>query len=125
MLTGRQLYLELFDERGNVLVGDNGTLVFLDTENALVDMNFLITLDLTLTTQTPAILDLLTGEMWFLRVEDLTPTLKNLDLTLSAGSLTTTGRRQEHTILVEGRHQTVTLCHRNGTVAINLNIHVT
>lgn len=96
------MYLELLDERGNVLVGDNGTLVFLDTEDALVDMNFQITLDLTLTTQTPAILDLLTGEMWFLRVEDLTPTLKNLDLTLSAGSLTTTGRRQEHTILVEG-----------------------
>ena len=46
MLARRQLYLELLDERSHVLVGDNGTLVLLDTKDRLVDMNLQVALTL-------------------------------------------------------------------------------
>ena len=102
MLALRQLHLELLNERGHILVGDDGTLVFFHAEDALVDMNLQVALDLTLTTQAPASLDFLTAEMRLFRVEDFSPTLKDLYFTLTAACLTTAGRRQEDTVLVEG-----------------------
>ena len=54
-------------------------------------MDLEVALHLALTTQTPVVFDLLTGEVGLLRVEDLAPTLKYLYLTLSAAGLTTTG----------------------------------
>ena len=87
-------------------------------------MDLQIALHLTLTTQTPVVLDLLTGEVGLLGVEDFSPTLKHLYLTLSAAGLTTTGRRQENAILVERSHQVVTLRHVEHPVTINCNIHV-
>ena len=124
MFALRQLHLELLDERSHVLVGDDGTLVLLDAEDRLVDMYLQVAFHLALTAETPMVLDLLTGEVWLLGVEDLSPTLKNLNLTLSAGSLTTAGRRQEDAVLVQRRHQVVALRHVDGTVAVNLDIHV-
>ena len=90
MLTLRQLHLELLDERSHVLVGDNGTLVLLNAKDAFIDMDLQVALDLTLTTQAPMVLNLLTGEMRLLGIEDLAPTLKYLNLTLSATGLSTT-----------------------------------
>ena len=124
MLASRQLYLELLDERSHVLIADNGTLVLLDAENRLVDMNLQVALHLALTAEAPVVLDLLTGKVGLLRVENFAPTLKNLNLTLSAGCLTTAGRRQEDAVLVESCHQVVALRHVDGTVAVNLDIHV-
>ena len=76
MGSGRQLHLELLDERSHVLVGDNGTLILLDTENALVDMNLQVALYLTLATQTPTGLNLLAREVGLFGIEDFSPTLK-------------------------------------------------
>ena len=50
MFARRQLYLELLDERSHVLVGDNGTLVLLNAEDALIYVNLQVALNLTLTT---------------------------------------------------------------------------
>ena len=124
MLASRQLYLELLDKRSHVLVADNGTLVLLDTKDRLIDMDLQVALHLALATQTPMVLNLLTGEVWFLRIENLATTLKNLDLTLSTRGLTTTGRRQEDAILIERRHQVVALGYGDGTVAVDLDIHI-
>ena len=124
MGTCGQLHLELLDERSHVLVRDDGTLVLLHAEDTLIDMNLQISLHLTLTTQAPAGLDLLTREVGLLRVENLPAAFKHLNLTLSAGGLTTTGRGQEHTVLIERRHQRVTLGYGDSTVAVNHNIHV-
>ena len=60
MSTCGQLHLELLDKRSHVLIRNNGTLVLLHAEDRLVDMNLQIALHLTLTTQAPASLDLLT-----------------------------------------------------------------
>ena len=75
MLASRQLHLELLDERSHVLIRDDRTLVLLDTQDALVDMNLQVTLHLALATQTPMVLNLLTGEVRLLTVEDLSPPL--------------------------------------------------
>ena len=83
-----------------------------------------IALYLTLTAQTPARLDFLTSKVRLLRVEDLTPTLKHLHLALAARGLTTTSRRQEHTVLIERGHQRGTLGNVDGTVAVDFNIHI-
>ena len=96
-----QLHLELLDERSHVLVGDNGTLILLDTENALVDMNLQVALYLTLATQTPTGLNLLAREVGLFGIEDFSPTLKHLHLALSARGFTTAGTGQEDTVLVE------------------------
>ena len=63
MSTSRQLYLELLDEGGHILVRDNGTLVLLNTEYALVNMNLQVALYLALTTEAPVVLDFLTSEV--------------------------------------------------------------
>ena len=84
MGTSRQLHLELLDKGSHVLVADNGTLVLLHAKDRLIDMDLQIAFNLTLTAEAPTCLNLLTGEMRLLRVEDLAPTLKNLNLTLSA-----------------------------------------
>ena len=47
-------------------------------------MNLQIALYLTLTAEAPTGLNLLTGEVRLFRIEDLAPTLKHLNLTLSA-----------------------------------------
>ena len=83
-----------------------------------------VALDLALATQTPMVLDLLTGEVWLLTVENLATTFQHLNLTLSARSLTTAGRGQEDAVLVQSSHQVVALRHVDGTVAVNLNIHI-
>ena len=124
MGSGRQLHLELLDERSHILVGNDGTLVLLDAKDAFVDMNLEVALDLALTTQAPALLDFLTREVRLLRVENLAPTLKHLHLALSARGLTATSTGQEDTVLVKGGHEAVTLCNRDGTVAIDFDIHV-
>ena len=101
MGSGRQLHLELLDERSHILVGNDGTLVLLDAKDAFVDMNLEVALDLALATQAPALLDFLTREVRLLRVENLAPTLKHLHFALSARGFTTAGRGQEDTVLVE------------------------
>ena len=124
MLASRQLYLELLDEGCHVLVRDNGTLILLNAKDRLVDMNLQVALDLTLTAEAPVVLDLLTGEVGLLRVEDFSPTLEHLHLTLSARGLTTAGRRQEDAVLVERSHQVVALWYIEHLVAIYCNIHI-
>ena len=101
MGAGRQLHFELLDEGSHVLIGDDGTLVLLDAEDALIDMNLQVALHLALASQTPASLDFLTGEVRLLGIEYLAPTLEHLHLTLSARRLTAAGRGQEDTVLVE------------------------
>ena len=66
MSTSRQLHLELLDEGSHVLVRDNGTLVLLNTQDRLINVNLQVALNLTLATQTPMVLNLLTGEVRFL-----------------------------------------------------------
>ena len=124
MGTGRQLHLELLDERGNVLVGDDGALIFLHAENRLVDMNLQIALHLALAAQTPTGLDFLAREVRLLRVENLSPTLEYLHLTLSARGFTTTGTGQEDAVLVECRHERCALRNINGAVTVDFNIHI-
>ena len=124
MGSGRQLHLELLDEGCHVLITDNGTLVLLDAEDALVDMDLEIALDLALAAEAPAGLDFLTGEVGLLGVENLAATFKHLYLTLSARGFTTAGRGQEDTVLVERRHEAVALCHADGTVTVDFNIHI-
>ena len=119
-----ELHLELLDERSHVLIGDDGTLVLLHTKDRLINVDLEIALYLTLTAQTPARLDFLTSKVRLLRVEDLTPTLKHLHLALAARGLTTTSRRQEHTVLIERGHQRGTLGNVDGTVAVDFNIHI-
>ena len=87
-------------------------------------MDLQVTLHLALTAEAPVVLNLLTGEMGLLRVEDLAPTLKHLYLALSAGGLTTAGRGQEDAVLVERGHQVIALGYRDGTVAIDHDIHI-
>ncbi len=91
MCTGGQLHLELLDERSNVLVRDDGTLILLDAEDGLVDMNLEVALHLALATQSPALLDFLAGEVRLLGIEDFAPTLQYLYFTLSARCLATAG----------------------------------
>ena len=71
------------------------------------------------------LLNLLTGKVGLLRVEDFSPTLKHLHLALAARGLTTAGTGQEYAVLVQRCHQVITLGYRYGTVAIYLNIHIT
>ena len=101
VLTRRQLNLELLDERCHVLVGDDGTLVFLDAEDAFVDMDFQVAFYLTLASQTPSGLYLLAGEVRTLRVEDFSPTLQNLYFALSATGFSTAGRGKENAVLIQ------------------------
>ena len=63
MGTSRQLYLELLDKGSHVLVRDNGTLVLLNTQDRLVNMNLQVALHLALATQAPVVLNLLTCEV--------------------------------------------------------------
>ena len=124
MGSGRQLHLELLDERGDVLVGDDGALVLLHAEDGLVDVNLQIALHLALAAQTPASFDFLAREVGLLGIEDLSPTLEHLHLALSARGLTTTGTGQEYAVLVECGHERSTLGHVNGAVAVDLDIHI-
>ena len=119
-----QLHLELLDERGDVLVGDHRTLVFLHSEHALRHSDVHVALHLALASQAPVVLDFLACEMRFLRVEDFASAFEHLHLALSARSLTATCRRQEYTILVECSHQTRTLSHRYCSVAVDSDVHV-
>jgi hypothetical protein len=49
------------------------------------------------------VFDLFTAEVRTLRVENLTATFYYLQLTLATAALTTTGRREEHTVLIKRR----------------------
>ena len=71
------------------------------------------------------VLNLLTCEVRLLRIENLATTLEHLNLTLSAAGLTTTSRRQEDAVLVEGSHQVVALRYVEHTITVNCNIHIT
>ena len=124
MLACRQLHLELLDEGGHILVADDGTLVLLHAEDALVDMYLQVALHLTLASKTPSSLYLLTGEVWLLGVEYLATALEHLHLALTARGLTSTGAWQKDTILIECRHQAVALWHVDGAVAIDLYVHI-
>ena len=87
-------------------------------------MDLQVALDLALTAEAPVVLDLLTGEVRLLGIQNLTTTFEHLYLTLSAAGFTTTSGGEEDTVLVQGGHQVVTLSYRDGTVAIDLNIHI-
>ena len=71
------------------------------------------------------IFNLFPREMRFFRVEDFTTTFKHLQLALPTAGLTTTGRRQENTILVEGRHHAAALWHLYRFIAIDFYFYVT
>ena len=124
MGTSRELHLELLDKRSHILVRDDSTLILLDTEDRLIDVDLEVTLHLTLTAETPAGLDLLACEVRLLGVENLTAAFEHLNLTLAARGLTTAGRGQEDTVLIERGHQRGTLGNVDGTVAVDFNIHI-
>src|SRR5574344_936689 len=86
----RKSNLEFLDKTGNIFVGKYRTLPLLNTENRLRYFNFKITFYLCLTSQTPMVLDLFTGEMRSFTVQNFTTTFKNLYFTLSTTGLTAT-----------------------------------
>ena len=124
VFAGRKCHFELFDKAGHILVRNNGTLPLFHTHHALGNLDFQIALYLALASQTPMLLNLLACKMGAFRIEYLSTALKHLHFTLSAAGLTSTSRRQENTILVEGSHQTASLSHRDGLVAIDGNGHI-
>ena len=124
VLARRQLHLKLLDKRGHVLVADDGALVLLHAEDALVNVDAHIALHLALAPQSPVGFDLLAGEVGLLRVEDLSPTLQHLHLALSAAGLSTACRGQEDAALVECGHEVVALRHVEHLVAIHRDVHI-
>ena len=124
MLTRRQLHLEFLDEGSHILVTDNCALPFLYAEDAFRYFHLHVALHLCLTSQTPVVLYLLTGEVWTLRVKYFAAARENLQLTLSAACLTATGRRQEDAVLVEGSHYAAALIYCKFCVAVDSQCHL-
>jgi hypothetical protein len=84
VLSRRKSNLVLLDEGSHVLVANNGTFPFLDTHNRVWHFDGKVTLYLSLTAKTITFLDLLTGEVTLLTVENLTAAFYNLTFALSA-----------------------------------------
>ena len=97
MRTFGELHLEFLDESGHVLIGDDGTLVFLNAEYAVGNLYFQVAFDLALATETPVLLDLFAGEMTLFRVKNFTTAFGHLAFALTATALTTTCRGKVNT----------------------------
>ena len=87
VLAWRQGHFVFLDEGCHVLVANNGAFPFLNAHYRIVNLNLEVALHLTLAPQTPVLLNLLTGEMTFLRVENVATACRNLQFALSARTL--------------------------------------
>ena len=125
VLSGRQSDLVLLDEGGDVLVANNGALPFLDTEDAVGDLDSKVALYLALTAKTPVILDFLAGEVALLGIENLATALYDLALTLAAGALTTASRGEIYSFGSEGGEQAGTLRHGQRVLAVHCYCDIT
>ncbi len=125
MLARRQLYLELFDEGSDVLIGDNLAFPFLDAEHGFIDLHGDVFFDLDLATQTPSFFLLFAGEMDGLGRQDLAAAGEYLALALSAGTLTAAGRRQVNTGFAELVEERTSGCHVIDLVAVDGDLDVT
>ena len=119
-----KLHLELLDKRSHVLVGDNGTFVFLDAHDRIRHGNGAVALYLALASQAPVFLHLLTSELSALRVENFTATFIHLAFALSATTLTATCRREIDVVSGQGAQQTATLLYANRVFTIDGDIDV-
>ena len=124
MFSWRQCNDELLDEGADILVGNHSAFPFLDTHDTLGNLYLKVALDLALASKTPMLLNLLTGEVRLLGIEDFSTTFQDLYLTLSATGFTAACTGQENAILVERCHQTGTLRNCNSTVAVDFNVDI-
>ena len=105
VLTLRKLHCKLLDECSDVLVRDNLALEFFHAQCALCHLNLQVILNLYLTAESPAFLNLLAVEETGLGRENLSATFEYLNLTLSAVSLTATSGRKENLVVGKRTHK--------------------
>ena len=119
VLARRQCHLELLDEAGHVLVGDDGTLPLLDAHDRLRHLQRHVALHLALASKPPVVLDFLAAEVRAFGVEYLAAAFHHLHLALSAAGLAAAGRRQEDSVLVQRRHDGTALVDGQLPVAVD------
>ena len=95
MLAGGQGHDKLFDECGDIAVGDDLALPLLDGEDGCGHLNAHVLLHLHLTSQAPSLLDFLAGEMDSFGGENLAAAAEHADTALAAAAFSAAGAGQE------------------------------
>ncbi len=96
MLAGRQSHNEFLYESGYIAVGYDFAFPFLDVEHAGRNLYAHVFLHFHLAAETPIVLYFLTCEMHGLSRQDFASAFRYLHAALSAATLASTCRRQEH-----------------------------
>ena len=106
------------DEGGDVLVGDDLALEFLDAERGVGHLDLEVVLDFHLAAETPVVGDLLAGEEAHLGGEDRSAAFEDLALALAAVALAAAGGGQEDLLFGEGVEQRAALRHVEHLLAV-------
>ena len=125
-LTLGEFHNELLHEGRNATVRDNLALPFLNTQNAIGNLDFHILLNLHLATQTPVLFLLTTSEEVNLGRQNIATALHNLATAHTTRATATTSRRKENLIVGKRRKQSTTSLGSNNFLAtIDVNGNTT
>ena len=126
-LAFRQLEHQLFDEGGDVVVGDNLAFPLLDAKELFRHFHLHVLFYRNLAGQAPALFLFTIGEVGLFRRQHGTAALQNLALALGAGTAATAGRGEENTTVCQSTEQLAAGfgLQRVFWIIVDLNGHIT
>ena len=123
----RQFQRQLFNESGNVIIGNNLTLPLLHAEEFFRHLDLHVLLHVDLAAQAPAIANLPFGEVAFFGGKNVSPTVEHLTATLRTGTTATAGGGQENTLVCQSAQQLTAGGRINAFfgIVVNIDVYVT